>query len=155
MNRPSAGFSLIELVIVLAMIGILASIAIPSYRSHVDKTRRSDGKMALIQLAERMERFAYNNGYQYSTDLTGDLGYGNPPTSAEGYYTLSAVLPAGPCATPPRCPRYQLTAAPRDAQAGDGRLMLDSLGQRFHDRNDDGDYADAGEGNQPGDKPWE
>jgi len=64
MNRYSRGFTLIEMVIVVVIIGILAMIAIPSYQNSVDQTYRSDAQAALLSLASAMERrYTENNSY--------------------------------------------------------------------------------------------
>ena len=66
------GFTLIELMITVAIIGILSAIAYPSYESYVRKSRRVDAKNALLDLASRQERyFSVNN--KYSTTAA-DLG---------------------------------------------------------------------------------
>ena len=54
--RRNRGFTLIELMIVVVIVGILASVAYPSYREHVAKTRRADAQAALMELAQFMER---------------------------------------------------------------------------------------------------
>lgn len=64
------GFTLIELMIVLAIIGILAAIAYPSYRDSVRKSRRADAKTALLELASWMER-NYTLAYQYDQKKDG------------------------------------------------------------------------------------
>ena len=59
------GFSLLELLIVLAIVAILAGISFPSYQSHLIKARRTDGQVALFHLAAAMEKYAVDNqGYQ-------------------------------------------------------------------------------------------
>lgn len=71
--KKTHGFTLIELMIVVAVVGILAAIAYPSYKDYVLKSRRVDAKAALTEAAQRLEIFYARNG-QYTTDMT-DLGY--------------------------------------------------------------------------------
>jgi len=80
------GFTLIELMIVVVIIGILAAIAFPSYRDSVRKTNRSDAKVALTRAAQMQERRFTEQG-SYSNSI-GDIG-GN--TSPEGWYSIAVV----------------------------------------------------------------
>src|SRR5690554_3899978 len=66
-TRRSAGFTLIELMIAVAIIGILASIAYPSYQRYVERSRLSDGQAGLTQAAGEMER-CYTQNYSYDED---------------------------------------------------------------------------------------
>jgi type IV pilus assembly protein PilE len=87
------GFSLIELMVVTAIAGILAIIAIPGYQSHVRKSRRTEGRLAVIDLASREERFLSTaNNY---TQTPTDVGYTGPfpVTVGGGYYTLTVTSP--------------------------------------------------------------
>lgn len=110
------GFSLMELMVTLVIIGILAAIAYPAFTDHLYKTRRSDGQAALMNLATYMEHYyTENNSYTGATltvgSTTGTLGLKN--TSIDGYYTLSI---SSLTAT-----TYTLTATPTAGgpQAGD------------------------------------
>lgn len=84
------GFTLIELIITMAIIGILVSLAYPSYLDYVTRARRHDGQTALLELANQMEHYyANNNTYQTATIATGnatDVRSNN--TSLEGWYML-------------------------------------------------------------------
>jgi len=91
-NKNPLGFTLVELIVVVAIIGILASIALPSYQNSVLKSRRTDGKTALMRAAGLQENnFSSSNSY---SDTIADIG-GN--TSDEGYYALAVTNPS--CAT--------------------------------------------------------
>jgi type IV pilus assembly protein PilE len=83
------GFTLVELLVAVAVIGILSAIAYPSYRDSVRKAHRTDAKQALLDLGQRMERL-YTEGNRFSVASlgsgTGDI---SAATSPEGYYSLS------------------------------------------------------------------
>lgn len=87
------GFSLIELLAVLTIIGILSSLAYPSYRDYIVRVHRIDGQTALFDLANRMERYYHDKqSYQSATIATGqrsDLLDKNISTG--GWYLLSIV----------------------------------------------------------------
>lgn len=67
------GYTLIEIIIVLAIVGILASIAYPSYQDYLTRSRRSDGQSALLDLANRMERY-YSKHQSYQLAAIGSGG---------------------------------------------------------------------------------
>jgi len=82
------GFTLIELMIVVVVIGILASIAIPSYQNHVRNAQRSDGTTALMDIRMAQERWRANNP-SYTNNLADLVGIG--ARSAERRYDLEVV----------------------------------------------------------------
>ena len=95
------GFTLIELMITVVIVGILASIAYPSYLSQVRKSRRADAVQALAQVQQAQERWRANNT-TYSAQLTNTAvlpalpnGLGVSPATAGGYYTLAVSSNTG------------------------------------------------------------
>jgi type IV pilus assembly protein PilE len=117
--RFARGFTLIELMITVVIIGILAAIAYPSYQEQVRKSRRADGKAMLMETAQQLERCytrfaAYNNG---------GCGVVLPVDSSEGFYAISAGnLTAS---------AFTLNATPQGEQANDakcGVLRLTNTG---------------------------
>ena len=129
------GFSLIELMIVIAIIGILGAIAYPQYSQYVTQARRNDGIATLLLIMQKQERF-FTEELAYTTALGADtptekgLGYtvdGDGKASSENdHYLISAAICAGD--TIDRC--VTLTAEPQGIQAGDGNMTLDSRGNR-------------------------
>lgn len=129
-SRKQAGFTLVELAIVVVIVGILATIAYPSYQSQLMKSRRADAKNALLSAANRQEQYILDHG-TYVTDMK-KLGYAaSPAISEDGYYSIAAA--AGACGAIGRC--YKLTATPvaGKPQAADSRctsFVLESNGSR-------------------------
>lgn len=81
------GFSLIELMIVLAIITIIASIAVPSYMNQVRKSKRTDAMSALLKM--KMEEEIWRSDHPSYTSEMGTAGLNLPTTTEGGYYTLS------------------------------------------------------------------
>lgn len=129
--RFHRGFSLLELLVVLCIVGILLGIVLPAYQSSVIKSRRSDAMAALVEVAGRQEQWRFVSD-RYSSDLR-DLGYdADPLVSGQGHYTISVA--ACPDATLSVC--FLLTASPAatSPQAADvrcGALTLDARGRRW------------------------
>ncbi|CAA0109372.1 Type II secretion system protein G [Zhongshania aliphaticivorans] len=113
--RRSQGFSLLELMITVAIIGIVASIAYPSYQESVAKSRRSEAANALFTAAQALERYYSSNG-RYTTTVGGSTLPAVFPTSvpANGaaYYTIASTAAAANT--------YTLKATRAGVMAGDG-----------------------------------
>ena len=125
--RPHAhahrrGFTLVEMLVVVAMVAILSAVAYPSYVSQVTKGRRADAKQALVELAQKMERFYTERG-TYAGATLGSTGV-YASTSPAGYYSLAI--------TSQTADGFTITAAPLGNQANDscGTLGYNQIGDR-------------------------
>jgi type IV pilus assembly protein PilE len=108
LKRADGGFTLIEIIIVVIIVGILAMVALPAYQDSVRKGQRSDAKVGLLAAAGRMEQFILDRG-SYTDDMT-DLGYADDPMiSDEGHYNIGAAA----CEDGDLTTCYVLTATPR------------------------------------------
>lgn len=104
----SAGFTLIEVVIVIVVVGILMAIALPSYQNSMNKGRRADAKEGLMDAANRQERFMLDRSIY--TDNMQNLGFGaDPALSTEGHYNIDVEAPDPNC---PIATCYILKATP-------------------------------------------
>ena len=90
-HGAASGFTLIELMVVVAIIGILAAIAYPSYLNYLRKTDRSDAETALLSMGQSLERcYTQNFSYLNCPNVTPTP---NPQTTQNGYYVLSVPAP--------------------------------------------------------------
>ena len=119
--RPHGGFTLIELMITVAIVAILASIALPSYRQYVIRSKRSAAQAQMMDIANRQQQFLLaNRRYADKTALTAS-GYALP-SEVGVTYSYDITLSTGDV------PGYTLTLTPQDGQASDGSLTLNSEG---------------------------
>ena len=126
--KKARGFTLIEVMIVVAIIAILASIAIPSYNSQLRKGRRADAQAFMATVAQRQAQYILDaRTYALGATALTDLGLAPAPTSVTDFYTV-AVTPAAPT-TPPS---WTLTLTPIAGkfQEKDGFLELKSDGSK-------------------------
>jgi type IV pilus assembly protein PilE len=135
-----AGFTLVELMVSIIVATILISIAIPSYTSQMRKSRRTEARTALLDLAQREERFMSTNT-SYSADQV-NLGYSTSTNTSwsnvpvgSGYYRVSVcVAAASPCTGAATTGSvYLLTATAIGAQAKDttcATFTVDNTGQQ-------------------------
>lgn len=97
MKKKSTGFTLIELMVVVAIIGLLAAIAIPSYKDSTRRANRADAQITLSRLATLQERYFFRTN-QYTGDfndlISGVADNTTSITSDEGYYTVSLTATA-------------------------------------------------------------
>jgi len=121
----TGGFTLVELMIVVAIAAILAAVAYPTYVDQMRKTHRASARAALSDTASRQEQYFLDNK-QYAGNV-GQLGLDGDVD--DGAYTVTVVSATAPCPIN-RC--YVLQAAPQGFQADDvcGTLTMSSNGDR-------------------------
>lgn len=126
------GYTLIELVVVIAIIGIISSVAVPSYLDYIVRTNRADAKDELTKVIYELERFNTRNR-SYTTNLA-DLGFtptaGSIPTKKGLYRVSVAACGAAASEVIARCAIATATPVAGRGQEGDGNLTLDTRGRK-------------------------
>ena len=121
--KRNLGFSLIELMIVVAVIAILASIALPSYQQYIIRSNRAHAQAQMMDIASRQQQY-FLASRAYGT--LEDLGFGSTTINVNDRYDCSAT--PGTDAVP----TYTITCNPvaGSGQYSDGSLTLNNLGQK-------------------------
>lgn len=124
-TKRDQGFSIIELLVVVAILGILAAIAIPAYTKYVTNARRADGKAALVDAAQRMERHFTNNHIFGVIESGSYTGANIAAESESGYYALEV--------TAANATAFTIQATAQGKQASDtlcATMTINQLGQK-------------------------
>ena len=124
-KRRDGGFTLIELMIVVAIIAIIAAIAYPSYQSYVQRTRRANAAACLQEMAQQMER-------RYTTSMKYDAVSTLPPLACAN--DLNGVYSFAFASGQPTASTFNIIATPTGPQAADtrcGALALNHRGEKF------------------------
>ena len=122
--RTQRGFTLIEVMMAIAIIGILAAIAYPSYTSHMTKSRRSEAQQALMEVASREQQFLLDTrSYASLSTLTSSTVGMVISSSVQKYYTIAVDSSTS---------SFTATAAPFGSQLKDacGTLTLTNTGAK-------------------------
>jgi len=131
--RSRRGFTLIELMIVVAVIGILATIAWPSYTEYMKRSRRSDAQSLMLSIVNKEQQYLLDARQFTDTVGTGGLGISSQSwdctassskTCSNAYYDITVTLAAGPP------PTFTVVGTPKGSQSGDGTLNYLSTGTK-------------------------
>jgi type IV pilus assembly protein PilE len=143
MVKKLKGFTLIELMIVVAIIGIIAMFAYPAYQESVRKTKRTDAQASIMQISGQLQRYKIANFTFFKVGTTtpitlADAGVPSViPTSATPLYDLTLTnVTAG---------TWTLIATPKSStiQTGDGHLVLNHRGERCWTKGSDKNAGSA------------
>lgn len=120
-SQQSRGFTLIEMMIVVVIVGILAAIAIPNYQQYILRSHRTAAQAEMMDIANRQKQFLLSNrAYVSKTDLEAS-GY-ELPTDLSSRYSYVITIGAG------TLPSFDITFTAIGAQTDDGDLGLSSAG---------------------------
>lgn len=123
MSQDSRGFTLIELMVAVAIVAILAIIAYPSYQQYVIRGKRSAAQAQMMDIANRQQQYLLANR-AYATKSALESGGYALPSDVSGNYSYDIALGSG------NPPTFTITFTPSGAQASDGNLTLGSDGTK-------------------------
>tara|TARA_R110001599_G_scaffold353790_1_gene597736 strand:+ start:20710 stop:21126 length:417 start_codon:yes stop_codon:yes gene_type:complete len=120
-RRGQAGFTLIELMVVVAIVAILLAIALPAYQEQQIRGRRAAAKSEMMEIASRQQQFLLSDRAYANTATLTASGYGMPAEVSD-HYSFAVTTGVG------TVPSFLITLTPTASQASDGALTLNSAG---------------------------
>lgn len=123
MNKKQNGFTLVELMITVAIVGILTSVGYPSYQKHVQKAKRSEAQAALVSFATAMEQWRVENNNSYEIPTGTSIFADQVPTDGSGTKTYSLSVTADATS-------YTLKATSVQTDEDCGVLVLNNKGEK-------------------------
>jgi len=130
MKKNTLGFSLVELVVVVAIIGILAGLAYPQYRDYLTRSNRAAAKQLMLDMASRQEQILLDQR-SYTTSFT-TLVPQFPSELNNKYTNAPTIVTSGNDCNNTALPAvgYRITLVAIGSQTADGNLCLDSMGNK-------------------------
>ncbi len=124
MTPRNRGFTLIELVIAMVVIGILVAVAFPSYQAHLIKGYRAAAQSYLMDVAQKQQQYLLDNRAYAGTEAALNA---TQPAEVSKYYTVAIAADPGPP------PTFTITATPKAGtmQASEVTLSIDQAGQKL------------------------
>ena len=122
-----AGFSLVEMLVVLAIMSILFSMIMPAYKQQVAKVRISDAQSLLLQIQSQLERYRFDH-HEYPKSLAQLRVYQQKEVESEGGYYKASLSEGAAACDYKTC--YVLKAEPQNEQVTDSELELHSSGEK-------------------------